>query len=144
MDLEEIYQQYLDMPYFKRVCIGQDCLQTIKRYIISQVKNNDKMEFAMITLLGTLRKFIGADGAFDQDEYEFLNDIFETHFDYDEMLELLNADFFRSYKISNSLGVLLECAPDEVRQAFVVLGLLICVADGTLTYDEQRIIEKMM
>ena len=72
------------------------------------------------------------------------NDIFETHFDYDEMLELLNADFFRSYKISNSLGVLLECAPDEVRQAFVVLGLLICVADGTLTYDEQRIIEKMM
>lgn len=148
MDLGEIYQQYLDMPYFKRVYIGKNCLQTIKGFIKSRVRNNDEIEnkdgVVIVTLIGALRKFIGADGSFDQDEYEFLNDIFETNFDYDKMLDMLNSDFFKSYRTLNSLGLLLDDAPDEVRQAFVLLGLLICVADGTLTYDEQRMIEKMM
>ncbi len=148
MDLRELYQQYLDLPYYRRVLIGKDCLKKIKRFLRSKINGNNKIKdkdgFATIALIGSLRRFIGADGTFDQDEYEFLNDIFETNFDYDKMLELLNSDFFSSYKMSNSLGALLDLAPNDIRISFVSLGMLICVADGMLTYEERRAIEKMM
>ena len=149
MDLSETYQMYLDAPYFRRVLLGKECVQEIKSYIKSHFKDLENIKgkeegFATVTLIGSLRRFIGADGTFDQDEYEFLNDIFETNFDYDRMLEMLNSDFFSSYKTTHTLGAMLDYSPENVRLAFVKLGLLICVADGTLTYDEQRIIEKML
>ena len=148
MNIRETYQMYLDAPYYRRVVLGKECVQEIMSYMVSQfkqVKNSKGQEedASLITLIGALRRFIGADGNFNQDEYEFLNDIFETNFDYDKMLKMLNNDFFRSYKTANTLGAMLDYAPDEVRYAFIRLGLLICVADGTLTVDEQRAIEKM-
>ena len=148
MDLRKAYQTYLDAPYYKRVSLGKDCVEKIKDYIKSQFNDfkNSKEEdtFAIVSLIGSLRKFIGADGIFDEDEYEFLKDILESNFDYDSMLNALNNEFFRDYKTTNILEALLDNAPRDVRLAFFELGLLICVADGRLTGDEQRIIEKMI
>ena len=143
-ELRKIYQDFLDMPYYKRVALGQDSVSELKGYFEKvALKIGLKRDNSTIVLLGSLRQFIGADGVFGQDEYDYICDVFELNFYYDAFLEMYN-DLFGSYKMINNLRALMSTSPEKVRFAYARLGLLICCSDGELTVDEQKEFEKYL
>ena len=148
MSLHEVYQEVLDAPYYRRVSIGKEQVRILSQYIKNYISFSelewDKESATLIALIGALRRFIGADGVFDRYEHEFLNSIFETSFDYDKMLGLLNTDVLSSYQADNAFGEFFDDAPANIRHSFAILGLLICVSDGELTVEEQRRIEQLL
>ncbi len=146
MTLNEIYQEFLDLPYYQKVLIGQDCVATLKKFFEKNMAKYGakKKEDAWIVLLGSLRPFIGADRVFDVDEYKFICEVFELGVDYDTFLNLYNTVAFREVSLTNMYRSIIQTAEQEVRFAYVRLGILVCAADDTLTYVEQREIEKML
>lgn len=144
MTLNEMYQQYLDMPYYKKVLVAKDCVEKLRKFYEEfALKNGMEKENAYMILLGSMRPFIGADGVFDTDEYEFICEVFESGADYDTFLNLYN-DCFNDVSLTNAYRTVIQSADQEVRFAYVRLGILVCAADDTLTYKEQREIEKML
>lgn len=144
MTLNEIYQQFVDMPYYQKVLVAKNCVEILRKFHEKNaLKYGHTKENAYMILLGSLRPFIGADGVFDTDEYAFICEVFELGVDYDTFLNLYN-DIFNDVALTNAYRTVIQSADQEVRFAYVRLGILICAADDTITYKEQREIEKML
>ena len=139
--LGQIYQDYLDTPYYERVSLGRKEVNIIKRSLRDALGSNvgdGDLNFIIVMLC---RGFIGADGQFDGDEYEYLRDVFGFSVSYDSVLEHLNN---LSYDTRIESKELIAGMDRDTKFAVLRFGILICVADGTLTVDEQREVERFL
>lgn len=141
-NFREIYQQVLDAPYFTRLKVAKNDCEEIFKYLKRCDNSADSCEDKYkLMVLASLKPIIGADGVFSSDEFDFICDVFDVDFNYNKLLDFLNNI---SRKTELSFSDLLYVAPQNVKVAFVSLAISICAADGTITYEERREIEKYM
>lgn len=138
--LDEIYQDYLDMPYYERVSQGKREVETIKRYLERALNKSYGSSFS-VTLLFLCRNFIGVDGEFSFDEYEYLRDVFEINNTYNELLDGLNLITIDQRMTAQRT---IRNIPEDIKFSILRFAILICVADGVLTVSEKREIEKFL
>lgn len=137
--IDEIYQDYLDMPYYRRVSQGRKEVETIKwtlRRELEKECDDGNLTFLIIMLC---RDFIAADGEFSVEEYEYLKDVFEFSATYNDVLDDLN-----HLTIDQRMQAkrIIRGADDDTKFSILRFAVLICVADGLLTVSEKREIEK--
>lgn len=141
-NFREICQQVLDAPYFTRLKVAKKDCEEIFSYLKRSDNSADSCEDKYkLMVLASLKPIIGSDGVFSSDEFDFICDVFDFDFDYNKLLDFLNKI---SRKTELTFSDLLYAAPQNVKVAFVSLAISICAADGTITYEERREIEKYM
>ena len=136
----EIYQDYLNKTYKDRVKQGKEEIATVREGITNITKQftNEELNYLIIMVC---KNFIGADGSFSNNEFDFLKDTFGLSISYNELLANLN-NLPISLKLQPKDFI---CSLDEqIKFALLRYGILLCVADGKLTVDEQTEIEKFI
>ena len=138
---EELYSEMLNKSYYERVTMGKNCSEKVLYHIGRENDYDPDGLEAKAMLILMLRDVIGADGSFDEDEYDYLCEILEVGMDYDVILESMNDlddGTRRWYKR------FIAQAPQDIRYAFVALAILVCGSDGRISHEEHREIKKYL
>lgn len=144
LQLQVLLKTCLNAPYYKKVAIGRQNIKLLADYIRSFKESpfyNANDTIANFVVLSALKPIIGADGVFDQDEYEYIRDVCDFDFDYEYVLDALNA--FDS-NVSRQLKNTFCYAPSDIKAAFCSLAIFICSVDGSISPEEQRAIADVL
>lgn len=150
-DFRELMQFVLNMNYDNRLELGREQLRVLKRKLIPAARKNginipQKNEDSSFTImmLTCIRQFVAANGEFNDDEFYFLCDLFETSFNYDKLLAFFNEGLKDSYESDPIYRKLIRSCGNEAFEAYCIIGVLICCSDGTCSVDEQRILRNIL
>ena len=136
MELNEIYQEYLDMDNDTRNVITKECVTSIYDYL----KDNYGQTSAFHSLTNMFSVFGCIDGGISEVEYELF--VFSTGIEctYDNFYEATK-NGTSECNIENLMDDLEDEEEDFILDVFM-LAILIFTSNGTLTVEEQEFIEK--
>lgn len=135
-DLQDMFQQYLDMDTEERNNIAQEASNEILS-VFEQTFEGDSMFEAYLQMFSI---FCSADGELQYEEYELFTTITGTEVSYDDFFsamqnELENTDIDEFFGFANDQG-------DDFMGSLIVLAICIFTCDGTLTVSEQEFIDE--
>jgi len=134
----EVYQKYLDCSDEERKEEARRCTANILDVFKRHFNDSD----AVSAFFGGLAVFVCADGVVNTAEYEFITDYTGINIDYDSFYELVKGG--ASANLVTKFDEMLDSNGGDFKTDFVSLGLCICACNGTMTVDEQRLIERLM
>lgn len=138
-NLEEVYQEYLGLPYDEKVDNAVFSIGEIASVLTKL--NFDEYERLNFYLKLTAL-FVAADKEIGQDEIKLFNDIFETNFDVDTVKDLFaGADDPEFVKMMDSI---IDKFPDDVKFSACVYGLIFLSIDGIVTPKEKAVFERIL
>ena len=133
---KELYQRIVNLSYSEKVSFGSEAARIVFAYL-SDHFNEDDATFLYALLIGN---YVGVDGTISPAEYAFCSSMLG--------LGCSAAAFCDAMKNSCSpanverLDQLIDASPEDVKAAFVSLGLAICSIDDKLTPEEQVLLAK--
>ena len=138
-NLEEIYQEYLKLPYKEKVdnalvSIGE-ISSTLERLGINE---DDRISF----YLSLTALFVAADKEISAKEVKLFNDVFGTSFDKEAFEELFRNGAKKEFV--EGMNKIIDNFPEEAKFAACVYGLIFLSIDGNITPKEKAVFEMIL
>ncbi|MCR4660418.1 MAG: hypothetical protein K5765_00255 [Clostridia bacterium] len=136
MDINELYSQALKKSYEEKVTEGKMYAKEIVKYFNTIYEVRAENDYIFMKLLCA---FLGADGKLTQDEFKYIQDIFEKELDF-----LKIQDFLQNMQIDDTkelIYMLTETSPEIVRISICKLGTVLSTVDGEITKPEKEFIK---
>ena len=137
MELNEIYQEYLEMDDEERRVITKECVTSIYDYL----KDNYGQTSAFHSLTNMFSVFGCVDGGISEVEYELFVSSTGVKCTFENFYEATK-NGLSECNIENLMDDLEDDNEDFILDVFM-LALLIFTSNGTLTVEEQEFIEKL-
>ena len=139
MTINDLFQNVLDTPYSEKVSAGRAAAHTVIDYFMKGSGASEITDQVFGCFMGLVSTYVGVDGSVSRAEYDYFVEILG--------LTDVSFDSFRGSIAADMETVELVCgvidkAPKEVQQCFVILGLNMCACDGVLTPSEQALLGK--
>ena len=140
MDLNQILQDIVNEPYESLVGMARQAIAELRPHFIKMAGGDeDKMATVFV---GYIMASLAADGKFTQKEYEFVCDVMQVQYTYEEVKELVKTGL--NSEILSSLDSLFDDLPQELRSKTLLLCATFMAVDETISREEVALIHKLL
>ena len=102
-----------------------------------------KWERVYAFVLKVISPFVGADGVFQEEEYDtFVALTGGSQFSYEQIRDILT--IYANKEAQDDVDTVLKNAPREVIVAFAKIGICLTAADGAITPKEEAAVDKLL
>ena len=102
-----------------------------------------KWEKAYAFILKVIAPFVGADGIFQEEEYEaFVGLTGGTQFSYEQIRDIMT--IYSDEASTKEVEDVLKAAPKDVIEAIAKIGMCITAADGVITEKEEATVDALL
>ena len=140
LELEEIYQRYLDMDKETRIGRAKIAASKVLHFLINDAELTKKE--AVVMLISFIKLFVSYDKLVAEEECELFNDVVGTEFSLEQFKSIVDEKV--SEEDSAVLDGIIDSLPTLLKGEVLVLGLIFLSSDGKITKEEREIFERVM
>lgn len=140
MQFEQLMQDLVNEPYDSLVAMARQSIADLIPYI-NEAAGGDSDKVASV-FFGFIAISLAADGKLSQKEYEFVRDVMQADYTYDEVMEIAKTGLDGEW--ASALDELIDNLPGEMKSKAILLCCTFMAADETISRDEVKLIYKLM
>ena len=140
LELEQIYQEYLNMDEATRVGRGKIAASKILYYLINEA-GLTKRE-AVVILICIIKLFVSYDKMVTEEECNLFNEVTGTEFSLEKFKGIVDDKV--DAEDTAALDGIIDAFPTLLKGEVCVLGLLFLASDGKISEEEREIFERVM
>ena len=140
LELEQIYQEYLDMDEATRVGRGKIAASKILYYLINEA-GLTKRE-AVVILICIIKLFVSYDKMVTEEECNLFNEVTGTEFSLEKFKGIVDDKV--DAEDTAALDGIIDAFPTLLKGEVCILGLLSLASDGKISEEEREIFERVM
>lgn len=138
-EIKIMCQDILNQSEEERLSLGNEAVRNMVRGFRDLGLNVEKT-YQLIQQL--TRLFVSADGKCGQKEFEFYKAVTGSKISSDDFFDMTN--YGKNEDFVDDIVDLMREADNKTRTATIIYGLALMCHDGTLTVDEQNIIDRLL
>ena len=137
--IEKVLKDTLEMSFESKVATGKEALQ----HLISGLRAGKLNDNQISQLLTTFTKlFVSADKDCSEKEYEFFKKVVDTNFSKQEFYDMTN--YGSNGEFVDKIFEFIHILNHEDRVALIIYGACLVSADGSVSYPEASIIDRIL
>ena len=136
--LNELIDQSVSMSMENRIQVAGDATDALIKGLKEVGISDDNITNFLINVF---KLFVSGDRKARRDEYVLFKDLFNLDIDTDTFFDITN--YGSDAKFVQQMDDIVDKAPKDVAIAVVTLGILIITADGEVSDDERKLLERI-
>ena len=140
LQLEQIYQEYLNMDEATRIGRAKIAASKILYYLINDGGLTKKE--AVVILICIIKLFVSYDKMVSKEECELFNKVTGTELSLEKFKEIVDEKVEEDD--TAALDGIIDELPTRLKGEVCVLGLLFLSSDGVINEEEREIFERVM
>ena len=137
MNIDNIYQDMLKVDYNEKVVKAKALIKEIVKYFNTIYESRGDNNYLLMQLLGG---FLGSDDKLSEKEFIFIKEILERDLDFIKIQNLLQTT--TKEEVNELVDMLVNVAPEEVKNYIMNLGIILSTIDGEITESEKDFVRK--
>lgn len=140
MDFNQLMQEIVNEPYENLVRMARQAITELCPYF-EDIADGDA-EKGTSVVVGYIAASLAADCKLTQKEYEFVCDVLQTDYTYDDVKDLAQRGLDDA--MVAALDELIDDLPNEMKSKVLLLCCTFMAADETISRDEVQLVYKLM
>ncbi len=136
--LNELIDQSVSMSMENRVQVAGDATEALIKGLKEVGISDDNITNFIINVF---KLFVSGDRKARRDEYVLFKDLFNLDIDTDTFFDMTN--YGSDAQFVQQMDDIIDKAPKDVAIAVVTLGILIITADGEVSDEERKLLERI-